>query len=62
MFYVILMEGRMALESDMILIWMAGNMVIDILDLDYDAEDVVERLKDHIVEEYSETKIGKAGK
>ena len=38
---------------------MADNMVIDIFELDYDAEDIVERLKDHIVEEYSETKIGK---
>ena len=30
-----------------------------LLDLDYDAEDVVERLKELKVEEYSETKIDK---
>lgn len=52
MFYNILMEGRMVPEGNLILIWMADNMVIDILDLDYDAEDAVERLKDHVVEEY----------
>ena len=52
MFYNILMEGRMVPEGNQILIWMADNMVIDILDLDYDAEDAVERLKDHVVEEY----------
>ena len=59
MFYKILMERRMVPEGNLILIWMADNMVIDILELDYDAEDVVERFKDHIVGEYSETKIGK---
>ena len=32
-----------------------------LLDLDYDTEDVVDRLKELKVEEYSETKIGKNG-
>lgn len=42
MFYKILMERCMVPEGNLILIWMADNMVIDILELDYDAEDVVE--------------------